>query len=117
MKVLEESKRPKKLSELRGFIALLQCFRRFIKYFSHVASPLTELSKKGMGMKEWNEHCEEALNNMQGALIKDTIFVSADWTKQCRCYVDASQRAVGGTLTKLDENGTDRVVAYFSRKI
>ena len=32
-----------------------------------------------------------------------------------RCHIDASQTAVGGTLTQIDENGRDRVIAFYSK--
>lgn len=44
--------KPCSLTELRGFIGLLQFFRRFIKDFSKIAAPLTSLSRKGKGIQK-----------------------------------------------------------------
>ena len=38
---------PKNISELRGFLGLCSYYRRFVREFSQLASPLTDLTKKG----------------------------------------------------------------------
>lgn len=40
-----------------------------------------------------------------------------DWENPFRRYVYAPQFAVEGKLTQLDENGKDRVIAFFSKKL
>lgn len=40
-----------------------------------------------------------------------------DWEWPFSCHVNALALAVGGTLTQLDSNGHDRVVAYFSKRL
>jgi hypothetical protein len=44
-------KRPTSLRELRGFLGLMSYYRKFIKDFSHIAAPLTELTKQTRGNK------------------------------------------------------------------
>ena len=46
-----------------------------------------------------------------------SLSVSPDWSKSFTCYIDAPQTAVGGTLTKLDKNGRDLVIAFYSKKL
>lgn len=43
--------RPKSLTEVRSFIGLLQFYRRFIRNFSTMAAPLTNLTRKGSGIQ------------------------------------------------------------------
>lgn len=109
--------KPKSLSELRSFIGLLQFFRRFMKGFSARASPLTSLTKKGMGMDKWGDTCEAAFEDLKGALLTAPILIPPNWSKPFRCHVDASNKAIGGTLTQLDTEGGERVIAYYSRKL
>lgn len=40
-----------------------------------------------------------------------------DWEKPFRSHVDASALAVGVTLTQLDSEGRDRLVAYYSKRL
>ena len=58
--VLQRWPRPKTLTEVWAFIGLLQFFWRFIKGFSDMATPLTSLTKKGMGIEQWDENCDRA---------------------------------------------------------
>ena len=108
---------PESLTELRSFLGLLQFFRRFIPKFSAIAAPLTNLTKKEMGIGKWNEKCDEAFQKLKDAIVQAPILVAPDWKKPFRGHVDASQLAVGGTLTQLDRNGKDRVVSFFSKKL
>src|SRR3954463_10113286 len=39
-------KRPTSLQELRSFLGLMSYYRKFIKNFSHMAAPLTELTSQ-----------------------------------------------------------------------
>lgn len=115
--VVQDWPTPSTITELRSFVGLLQFFRRFIKNFSAIAAPLTSLTKKGIGIGKWNADCDDAFRQLKAMLVSAPILVSPDWRKPYRCHVDASQRAVGGTLTQLDDQGRDRVVAFFSKKL
>lgn len=75
------------------------------------------MTKKDVGIGRWDATCDEAFGRLKGLLISAPIFVAPDWGKPFRCHVDASQRAVGGTLTQLNGNRADHVVAYFSKKL
>ena len=108
---------PKSLLEIRSFLGLLQFFRRFIPKFSEVAAPMTNLTKKDMGIEKWDEKCDEAFEKLKMFITNAPILVSPDWKKPFRCHIDASQIAVGGTLTQLDDNGKERVIAFFSKKL
>ena len=108
---------PQSLTEVRSFIGLLQCFRRFTRDFSGVTAPLTALRKKGSGIHRWNSQCERAFLMMKVALTTVPILMSPDLIIPFRCHVEASQKAFGGSLTQLDQNSNDRVIAYYSKKL
>jgi hypothetical protein len=50
---------PKNVTEVRSFMGLSGYYRRFIKGFSRIASPITYLQKKGVKF-EWTSKCEES---------------------------------------------------------
>ena len=60
IKVIKEWSRPKNLTQLRGFIGLCSYYRRFVKGFSKIASPLTDLTRKSAFA--WNEKAQEAFD-------------------------------------------------------
>lgn len=117
LQVLRYWPRPRSLTEPRGFIGHLQFIRRFIRRFSHIVAPMANLTKKGIGIARWDAECDGAFLKLKDAITTTPVLVSSDWQKPFLCHVDASQRAVGGTLTQLDDEGVDRVVAYYSRKL
>lgn len=116
-KAIAEWPIPQNLTELRGFVGLLQFFRRFIRHFSHIAAPLTNLTRKGSGIRLWNDECTKAFNALKKTLCQAPVMQPPDWHKPFRCHVDASALAVGGTLTQLDTDGHDRAIAYFSKRL
>ena len=117
VEVLKNWRKPKSLTEVRSFMGLLQFFRRFIKDFSKLAAPLTNLTRKGQGIQKWDKSCEEAFESLKKAITSAPILVAPNWKKPFRGHIDASEFAVGGTLTQLDEVGNDRAIAFFSRKL
>ena len=70
-----------------------------------------------MGIGKWDNKCDNAFQKLKDAIIKAPIIVSCNWKKTFRGHVDASQTAVGGTLTQLDDNGKDLVIAFYSKKL
>ncbi|CAG8668755.1 1765_t:CDS:2 [Cetraspora pellucida] len=84
--------RPKNLRALRGFLGLAGFYRRFIKDFSGIATPLYKLLKTGENFT-WKEQQQEA-------------FV---------LYTDASHLALGAVLSQPGDNGLKGVVEYTSR--
>ena len=117
VEIIRDWPKPASLTEVRSFMGLLQFFRRFIKDFSKLAAPLTNLTKKGEGIQKWDNECDKAFEYLKKAITTAPILIAPDWKKPFRCHIDASSAAVGGTLTQLDESGHDKVIAFFSKKL
>jgi hypothetical protein len=52
-------------------MGLSSYYRRFIKGFSKIASPITSLQKKGVKF-EWTSKCEERFQQLKGNIDKCT---------------------------------------------
>lgn len=116
-KAIKDWPKPSSISEIRSFIGLLQFFRRFIRRFSEIAAPLTNLTRKNSGIQHWDSTCDTAFQTLKTCLISAPILMAPDWKSPFRCHVDAMQTAVGGTLTQLDHLKQERVIAYFSKRL
>jgi len=64
VKVIIEWPKPTNVTEIRSFLGLAGYYRRFIKDFSKIASPLTNLLKKANKFK-WTERCEKTLQELR----------------------------------------------------
>lgn len=114
---INEWTKPSTIGDVRSFIGLVQFFRRFVRNFSGRARPLTDLTKKSMGIRRWDSECDTAFKDLKKAISTAPVLVPPDWTKPFRLHVDASSFAIGGTLTQIQGHSTEQVIAYTSRKL
>jgi hypothetical protein len=54
---------PKTLTELKGFLGICCYYRRFVKGFSQLCAPLTDLTKKGAFT--WNPEAQSTFDKMK----------------------------------------------------
>ena len=58
--------------EIRSFLGLARYYRRFIKDFSRLATPMTRLTQKEVKF-EWNDSCEKAFEELKRRLNSTPI--------------------------------------------
>ena len=102
---------PSNVSEIRGFLGITGWYRIFVKDYALIATPLTELLKKGIRI-EWKPEHESSFSELKGYLVSTPILKLPDFTKEFEVVTDASKLALGGVLTQ-----EGRRVAYTSRKL
>jgi len=103
---------PKSVPTLRSFLRLASYYRKFIKNFTKIVAPLTNLLKKFALTYEWEEACDEAFGTLKGILVKASVLKLPDFDKEFEIHSDASDFAIGGVL--LQEG---RLVAFESKKL
>ncbi|KAA0060555.1 hypothetical protein E5676_scaffold420G00740 [Cucumis melo var. makuwa] len=69
--------RPSTVSEIRSFLGLTGYYRRFMEDFSRVASPLTQLTRKGTPFV-WSPACESSFQELKQKLVSAPV-LSAGW--------------------------------------
>ncbi|XP_034560089.1 uncharacterized protein LOC117827597 [Notolabrus celidotus] len=130
--------RPHNLKALRSFLGFCGYYRRFIKSYSSIVRPLTDLTKgyaptqRGKSPKKkqnniyldekepfgdrWDESCTEAFGKIKHCLTNAPVLAFADPNKPYVLHVDASLSGLGAVLYQEHPEGL-RPVAFASRKL
>lgn len=106
---------PKNVTQVQSFLGLCNYYRRFVKDFATVPTPLTDITRKDKGYK-WEVEEQQSFDELKNLLTNAPVLRCADPNIPYQLTADASQTGVGAVLTQTDENGT-RPVAYASRKL
>ncbi|KAL7863452.1 hypothetical protein SRHO_G00124360 [Serrasalmus rhombeus] len=101
---------PHSATEVRAFLGLCSYYRRFIKYFSHIAEP--RLTHKGVPF-EWSLAADEAFKALKHALTSPPILAFPNLSAPFLLYTDASLHAIGCVLSQ-KVVGKEHVIAYAS---
>lgn len=90
--VIQKFPRPMDKEAVKRFTAFANYYRRFIKNFAELASPLNKLTRKRVDFN-WSSECENAFQTLRSWLIKPPILQYPDFTKEFIVTVDASNSA------------------------
>jgi len=97
---------------LISFLGLASYYRKFIKNFAKITTPLTNLLKKSSGTYEWDEACNEAFETLKGILVKASMLKLPNFDKDFEIHFNAFDFAI---IKVLVQDG--RPVAFESKKL
>ena len=97
IEAIEKLPYPSDIKCIRSFLGHAGFYRRFIKDFSKISKPLTNLLQKDVPF-HFNDDCEESFNVLKNALISAPIIQPPDWNLPFEIMCDASDYAVGAVL-------------------
>lgn len=107
---------PKNQQQLRSFLGLCNYYKKFVKGYSHIVSPLNKLLRKDFPF-EWSVKCQEAFDQLKSSLCSSPILIYPNLSKPFILTTDASGTAIGYILGQLDANGNEAVIAYNGRSL
>ena len=114
-KAVQEFPTPTKVKDVRSFLGLAGYYRRFIKDFSKIASPMIDLTKKDEEFK-WTETCEAAFNELKQRLVSPPILAYPNYNEPYILQTDASRDSIGMVLAQIQDS-TERVIAYAGKRL
>jgi hypothetical protein len=106
---------PKTVTNVRSFLGLTGYYRKYLREYSRIASPLFELTKKDMAFV-WDQNCQRAFDDLKRALVEAPILVRPDFKEPFCLDVDWSTKGVGVILSQR-ESRCKKVVAYASKAL
>ncbi|CAL1710341.1 unnamed protein product [Somion occarium] len=103
------------VKEVRGFLGLCGTVRIWIKNYSAMARPLTELIRHDTDF-EWDDRRQEAFDNLKMLITSAPALKPIDYSSDLPVVlsVDSSYIAVGFILSQRDEQGHKRPARYGS---
>jgi hypothetical protein len=104
---------PNTVTNVRSFLGLTWYYRKYIKEYSRLASPLFELTKKDVSFV-WNQDCQWAFDALKRALVEAPILIRPDFKKPLCLDVDWSTKGVSAILSQR-EGKFEKVVAYANK--
>ena len=116
VEAVEKCKRPTNPKGVRRFLGMCGFYRRHIPQFAKIAAPLTDLTRKNTTF-EWTPKCQTAFLELKRALVSTPVLVRADLDQPFIVTTDASNSHVGGVLSQIQPDGTNKPVGYFSKKL
>ena len=112
---IEKLPPPSSVKGIRSFLGHAGFYRRFIKDFSQIAKPLSNLLVQGTPF-EFNAQCMRAFSVLKDKLVSTPIVVAPDWSFPFELMCDTSDYAIGAVLGKKQER-TFQVIYYASRTL
>jgi len=116
VKAIKEWPTPTNVDQVHSFIGSASYYRKFIRNFAEISSPLTHLFKKGVDF-HWGEPQEKAFNELKVGLSKEPVLMAPNYKKEFYIASDASSNGIGGVVFQLDENDKERPIAFYSRQL
>ncbi len=100
-------KPPTNVKGIRRFLGMTGFYRKPIDHFSHLATPLTDLTRKNLPFR-WTVECQKAFEDLKDKLVTSPTLVNANLCRQFILETDASQHHIAAVLFQYDDEGLPR---------
>ena len=115
VKAIAEWPEPKNVRDIRAFLGTAGYYRKFIKDFSRMASPLSELTKETVKFC-WGPLQQKAFVDLKHAMQTGPVLVLPDPNLPFVVHTDASGFATGAVLQQ-DQGKGLQPIAFMSKKM
>ena len=107
---------PRTKRQIQRFMGIANFNRKFIKSFSEITKPLTQLLSDKVKF-QWGEAQQEAFSKLKDLMCKAPSLHLPNWKKPFCMETDASKVAVGAVLFQMSDTGEKLPIAYHSRTL
>ena len=111
IRAIQEWPTPTSVNHIQSFHGLASFYRRFVRDFSSIVAPLTEITRKSTPFV-WGVAQEKAFTKLKEVLTTAPLLALPDFTRPFKVECDASGIGVGGVLMQ-----EGKPIAFFSEKL
>ena len=115
VETIEKLLPPSLVKGIKSFLGHAGFYNRFIKDFSKIAKPLSNLLVQGAPF-EFDDQCLQAFLVLKQKLVSAPIVVALDWNLPFELMCDASDYAIEAVLSQKRDK-TFQVIYYASRTL
>jgi hypothetical protein len=115
IEVIDQQPPPVNIKGIHNFLGHAGLYRRFIKDFSQISRPLTNLLAKDVPFEFTNE-CLNAFHTLKKELISAPIIQTPDCSLPFKIMCDASDFAIGAVLGQTKDK-KHHAIAYASKTL
>lgn len=109
-------KEPKNVKEVQSFLGFANYYRKFLKNFGKIATPLTNLTRKDATFT-WEENAQQAFDEIKDLILSEPVLKMFDPTRPVELETDSSDFALGAQIGQRDDEGRLHPVAFYSHKL
>ena len=110
--VIKDWTSPKSVFEVRSFHGLASFYRKFIRNFSGISTPMMDTVKKRHKSFHWTEEAEKSFNLLKKKITEQSILVLPNFNKTFQVRCDANGFSIRAVLSQ-----DGRSITYFSEKL
>jgi len=107
---------PKNITQMQQFLGFANFCRRFIKDYSKITAPLTDLTKKDKPYI-WTEKAQKAFELLKEQFTSEPILIIFNPEKPITIETNASDFAIGAVASQPDSQNRLKPFAYHSKKL
>jgi hypothetical protein len=112
VKAIKEWLLPRNIFEIRSFYGLASFYRKFIRNFSGICTPMMDTVKKRHKYFHWTEEANKSFKLLKEKITGQLVLVLPDFSKTFQVICDASGFVIGAFLSQ-----DNILVSYFSEKL
>ena len=105
---------PTSIDQLRSFLGLATYYRKFVRGFAEITTPLRPLTEKNVRFI-WDQKCDDGLRLLK-QITTSPILVYPSFDREFILDADDSDGAIGGVLSQQHQDG-EHAIAFGSRAL
>jgi hypothetical protein len=107
---------PQNRKNVRQFLGKINFYHKFIKNSASTLEVFHNLLRKNVPFN-WTDKCQVAFEQIKNYLTSSPVLAIFDRDCPILIYTDASGVGIGAVLKQRQDNGTEKPVAYFLKKL